>query len=357
MPKTALANFKPWSPPKANIHSPLPNVTYCSNVPLAITVVVTGYGPWPDEATSLFYSLDWKPDVALAYENVSYPLTDMLSGLSDGVHTLVVSGSTSRGYYFSTNVTFTVNSSACLENNKPLKIGILFPENETYVGMPALNFWVSKPIAWAEYSVNNNANITVLGNVTRWFCPSGPNNVTVFAVDITGNISSETAYFNIVSVSYSHQYNQWLLTPTTPVINVTSPSKNAIYNDSNIPLTFITGQFNLNGFTLLPYWANYSTKIGYPNVSWVGYSLDGKSIITIKGNTTLTGLPEGTHNITVFANDTLGNFGASPLVHFTTDVTEFNVPGLSWLIILPLLLAVLFSTIMLRLKKRREIHE
>ena len=51
--------------------------------------------------------------------------------------------------------------------------------------------------------------------------------------------------------------------------------------------------------------------------SWVGYSLDGRSNQTILGNTTLTGLTSGSHSITVFANDTFGNMGASRTILFT----------------------------------------
>jgi hypothetical protein len=35
--------------------------------------------------------------------------------------------------------------------------------------------------------------------------------------------------------------------------------------------------------------------------SWIGYSLDGQENVTIAGNTTLTSLPNGDHNLTVYA--------------------------------------------------------
>jgi parallel beta-helix repeat protein len=53
------------------------------------------------------------------------------------------------------------------------------------------------------------------------------------------------------------------------------------------------------------------------SVNWTGYSLDGKQNITITGNTTLTGLSDGLHNLTIYANDTYGNMGASETVTFT----------------------------------------
>jgi hypothetical protein len=58
-------------------------------------------------------------------------------------------------------------------------------------------------------------------------------------------------------------------------------------------------------------------------VDWVGYSLDGKDNVTITGNTTLTGLSNGLHNITVYAKDSFGNIGASGTVIFTVAYEPF----------------------------------
>ena len=55
-------------------------------------------------------------------------------------------------------------------------------------------------------------------------------------------------------------------------------------------------------------------------VAWLGYSLDGQDNVTITGNTTLNELPNGAHNITVYATDQFGNTAASETVHFTIDV-------------------------------------
>jgi hypothetical protein len=51
-------------------------------------------------------------------------------------------------------------------------------------------------------------------------------------------------------------------------------------------------------------------------VSWIGYSLDGGQNVTIAGNTTLTGLSSGLHNVILYANDTYRNMGASETVRF-----------------------------------------
>ena len=48
----------------------------------------------------------------------------------------------------------------------------------------------------------------------------------------------------------------------------------------------------------------------------MGYSLDGQGNVTVAGNDTLPDLPHGTHTLTIFANDTEGNMGASETVFF-----------------------------------------
>jgi N-acetylneuraminic acid mutarotase len=52
---------------------------------------------------------------------------------------------------------------------------------------------------------------------------------------------------------------------------------------------------------------------------WMGYSLDNHPNVTIKTETNLLGLSEGDHNVTIYANDTLGNMGSSNTVFFSVD--------------------------------------
>ena len=52
---------------------------------------------------------------------------------------------------------------------------------------------------------------------------------------------------------------------------------------------------------------------------WMGYSLDNKANVTIAAETRLSGLSQGTHNVTMYANDTFGNMGASTWSSFSID--------------------------------------
>ena len=86
---------------------------------------------------------------------------------------------------------------------------------------------------------------------------------------------------------------------TIPVIvSILSP-QNATYNNSSIPLTF---------------------SINNPTTS-IAYSLDGHPNITISGNTTLTNLTAGPHNVVIFAVDFAGSTGISNKTYFTVNLT------------------------------------
>jgi N-acetylneuraminic acid mutarotase len=81
-----------------------------------------------------------------------------------------------------------------------------------------------------------------------------------------------------------------------PVIDVFSPLSQ-VYNESDVSLVFTVNK----------------------QVNWMGYSLDGQENVTVSGNTTLSGLTNGLHNITVYAKDTFGNEGASETISFTVE--------------------------------------
>jgi nitrous oxidase accessory protein len=86
---------------------------------------------------------------------------------------------------------------------------------------------------------------------------------------------------------------------TPPEITVLSPTSQA-YNESNISIVFTLNK----------------------PCNWTGYSLNGEENMTVIGNFTLTDLPNGSHNFTVYANDTYGNMGVSQPINFTIAVPQ-----------------------------------
>lgn len=85
-----------------------------------------------------------------------------------------------------------------------------------------------------------------------------------------------------------------VLDPNPPVITIISPA-NSTYSSNFVLMTF---------------------SVNEP-VLGLNLSSDGAANTTITGNTTLTGLSEGSHSIIVYANDTAGNMGKSDIVFFT----------------------------------------
>jgi parallel beta-helix repeat protein len=73
-----------------------------------------------------------------------------------------------------------------------------------------------------------------------------------------------------------------------PKVCILSPL-NLAYNESDVTLVFTVDKA----------------------VNWEAYSLDGKQNVTVTGNTTIAKVTNGSHNLTLYANDTYGDIGAS----------------------------------------------
>ena len=107
---------------------------------------------------------------------------------------------------------------------------------------------------------------------------------------------------------------EWLLMTnygydiTPPLVTILSP-ENTTYTTTSVPLTFTINE----------------------DCPWIGYSLDNQANVTITGNTTLTGLSDGVHSITVYANDAAGNMGTSDTVYFTITLKTLLGTGWGWM--------------------------
>jgi N-acetylneuraminic acid mutarotase len=83
------------------------------------------------------------------------------------------------------------------------------------------------------------------------------------------------------------------------------------------------------------------------------YSLDGQLNESIAGNTTLTELSSGTHNITVYVNDTFGNVGTSETVTF--DIAKPAEHPLTTVVIAGVLAVVVVMGIGLLYRRHRRV--
>ena len=155
-----------------------------------------------------------------------------------------------------------------------------FIDNRAQVGIDdSINMWDNGKMGnyWSDYD-GADANGDGIGD-------------TPYEMD-----SKNTDYCPLIDPSNISGYLQKI---TPPKIALLSPV-NQVFNELSFPLFFTVDK----------------------QVNWIGYSLDGQGNMTITGNSTITELTNGLHNITIYAKDTFGNEGASETIIFNIDVTE-----------------------------------
>ena len=166
----------------------------------------------------------------------------------------------------------------------PPELQITSPENKTYSNV-TLAFDVNRGTEWMGYSLDNHANITISGETTLLGLSQGSHSIVVYANDSLGNMgSSDTIFFSINLIP--------------PKIMIILP-QNQTYGSTDIQLTFTVNE----------------------NATFA-YSLDGQAKVTIIGNVTLPALSNGSHSISIYATDEVGN-SASETVYF--NIAPFPV--------------------------------
>ena len=108
----------------------------------------------------------------------------------------------------------------------------------------------------------------------------------------------------LLSSSANERYTPLGYVPVPPAVHVVSPEQNMTYAAGGVSLTFTVDR----------------------PVAELRYSLNGEANVTVTGNTTLTGLVNGVHNVTVYATDSAGNVGASQTIHFTIAPEQQQTP-------------------------------
>jgi hypothetical protein len=124
--------------------------------------------------------------------------------------------------------------------------------------------------------------------------PEGSHNLTAWVRAQLGQVTYCIPFWAAFSKTVT-----FTIDTVAPNVTVLSSESN-VYKTSSVPLNFTVNE---------PY-------------SLVSYCLDGQENVAISGNTTLTGLPNGNHNFTVYATDEFGNTGASQIIYFSVEVPE-----------------------------------
>jgi len=153
----------------------------------------------------------------------------------------------------------------------------------------------------------------------------GPHSLTVYLKTNQNNDHIRPSYVDTINFAIDLPPNISLLSPlnkTYTVANIT---------EAKIPLDFTVSE----------------------NASQVAFSLDGQDYILVAGNTTLTGLSVGSHNVTMYAWDLVGNAGASETVTFVMVAKPESFPTLLVIIASGASVAVVGVGLLVYLKKRK----
>jgi hypothetical protein len=189
--------------------------------------------------------------------------------------------------------------------------------NTTYqVNAVLLNFTVVNPYAQGEPTRITEISYNFDGQVyTVWNLTDPPLASTrQFSILLNANMGQHTLQVNVHAELTFYPDPRYIDSPSIypikvhetipftidtaafsqPSVSIASP-ENKTYITFDIPLNFTVSESN----------------------SQISYSLDGQNNVTTAGNTTLTALSKGEHNITVYATNVAGNIGASETITFT----------------------------------------
>ena len=283
------------SPKNASVHR-MKDITVAFNVYLKCTRLSSIYGiyleaSWTQGSVNVYTQNSRSPELPEVW---SY--NETFWDMPDGEYSLVITAYGSGGHAEAfTKYVFYMTSVSVVNFTiaTPPEVSVLSPLNETYGSSKVtLQLAVDKSFSKISYVLDYQNNMTIDGNATLTDLSNGMHNVTVYAWDTAENVgSSETVTFTVDT--------------TAPSISILSP-RNQTYEVPDVVLDFELGE-------------------AAPQVS---YALDGEeNHLPTEGNstligTTLTGLSNGEHNLTVYATDLAGNTGASETVYFTVKVPD-----------------------------------
>lgn len=180
-----------------------------------------------------------------------------------------------------------IDAAALIEGTSPMpltpEITIKSPNNSTHSHSNTwLNFSINAPTSWIGYSLDGAPNVTITGNTVLYSLSGGSHVVRICANNSVGNVGIATRWFT-VDTDFTF-------------LTLHSPA-NATYMADSVWLSITLNE----------------------STSWIGYSLDGSTNVTITGNILLQGLSEGPHSIMVYANDSINNSNVA-IMRFTIEL-------------------------------------
>jgi len=279
-------------PPSIIIESPL-NKSYNTSI-IDFNVTATDIVTRVDTCS---YSLDNASNITLSNDTGTH-FYGKNSTMTDGKHTVTIYCNDTTGNMNSKTQYFTVDTT-------PPNIILISPKNKIYnissVWFNATVSDITTSVNWCGYSLDNNINITLSNNtITNYYSlnttmTDGAHNVTIYCNDSVGNLNyTESLDFTVDT--------------TPPIIQVISPNKPE-YATKNI-------------------WFQFNVFEPESAISQCSYSFDGAEYIILNPkdpnyySKLLYNLPDGTHNVTYYCENTVGFSTTTPTIYFNITTTS-----------------------------------
>jgi hypothetical protein len=212
--------------------------------------------------------------------------------------TLSILSPTNSTAYASNNVTLNFNVNIT-EIENAISQSDNWLENRLYFYKPLTLNEVYYKTSWQLNRVDLKTSDTFSIDFTN--VPEGSRWIEVYAI-VEGGIRTSSREIQDFFTAYVY-YESFKFACSSMVnftIDTTPPTATILYLEnktysSTVPLDFVTNE----------------------SISQSLMSIDGLQNVTITGNTTLSALTNGAHNVTVFVKDKAGNVGASQTITFT----------------------------------------
>jgi hypothetical protein len=213
-------------PPAISISSPKNNTAYATN---RLQLVFNVTAPQSKTASSTIvqivtYQADWMDKTVDVFmggqEQVSLSL--QFSNIPEGPHRIIIQAVGSGVYMEGLSYKeFRISSSSELRfsiDTIPPTITIKETLNTTSDQEIPLDFIVNETTSTVSYVLDNNQNVTIVGNTTLHDLPVGGHNLTFYAWDLAGNVgASQTALFTV-------QVPEPILSEPFPIVTVVAVS-------------------------------------------------------------------------------------------------------------------------------------
>ena len=162
-----------------------------------------------------------------------------------------------------------------------------------------LTYTTNSKVLWSYYSIDsiNSSDLkNFIGNITLPSLSEGQHELNAY---ITTNISAANPTYQDIYQTIHHTIIFYIDTEAPKITNL------------------YVNRTDTSDLLL-----NYAVD---ENTSWVGYSLDNQANVTINDNAVLRDLPNGVHNVTIYAKDSNGNIGVSETISFAVGLFPLMV--------------------------------